>query len=81
MLTLPTVHMNGTSRQDLVAGYVQAINKVEEAITALRQAAPNGRDYYPVPGSLEKAQAEHDVRIGRFTLTLAELNSIAEGIV
>jgi hypothetical protein len=43
----PTIHLNGTSRGDLHAAYMDALIAVEETIKKMRAAWPHGRDYYP----------------------------------
>ena len=44
---LPTIHINGTSAQDLTDGYTQARRAAQDAMTALSQVEFNSRDYYP----------------------------------
>ena len=46
-MTAPTVHLNGTSAAALLEGYEKATAAVTAALTALGEAAPNARDYYP----------------------------------
>ena len=46
-ITLPTVHLNGTSAEELLGQVTQAAKKIHEAMAALANASPNGRDYYP----------------------------------
>lgn len=46
-MLIPTVHLNGTSGQDLLEqqqAVLDALRAVREAMVA---AMPNGRDYYP----------------------------------
>ncbi len=43
----PTVHMNGTSRDDLANGYKAVWRHLHRAKKALQEAAPHPRDYYP----------------------------------
>lgn len=45
-LTLPTVHLNSTSRAMLTEGYQAAYAKVQEAIRAFQAIEFNARDYY-----------------------------------
>lgn len=46
-MRIPTVHMNGTSPEDLLEQLVRAHQAVAGALEALDAASPNGRDYYP----------------------------------
>ena len=78
-MMLPTIHMNGTSRAELLAGYVEAIEALDEAIAALRRAAPNGRDYYPQsPQAYPQARDEHLARIAALDAIRQDLNTLAD---
>jgi len=46
-LMVPTVHLNGTSKEALLSEYVTAMNAVQDAIDALKKVTVHGRDYYP----------------------------------
>lgn len=60
-LTLPTIHLNGTSRKMLTEGYFEAWNRLNEAIDAFNKIEFNGRDYYVQPeGAWPKARTERD---------------------
>ena len=62
--TPPIVHLNGTSKQDLLDARYRAIDALEAAGCTLAQAAPNGRDYYPDgPEAVERATAQHHERM------------------
>jgi hypothetical protein len=76
----PTIHINGTPRNDLFDNYVTAMLAVEAAIDALTQhTAPNGRDYYPQGDhALRQAQAEHQARLQALNAVSLELHALAE---
>jgi hypothetical protein len=79
-MTLPIVHMNGTSARDLTEGYVEAARAVDDAIDALaKHASPNGRDYYCSPdgNALDNALAEHRARLVKLNDVKTELNALA----
>ena len=59
----PIDHMNGTSAESLLEQREHVYCKLGEVFDALKQMAPNGRDYYPEPGRLEKAEAQHRRRM------------------
>lgn len=59
----PIVHMNGTSKDALIGGLCLVREKLEEAYQALKEASPNGRDYYPVAGLMDKAVEQHMARM------------------
>jgi uncharacterized membrane protein len=46
-LVIPTVHLNGTSKAALIEQLEAAYDALVTAENTIRQAAPNGRDYYP----------------------------------
>lgn len=72
---IPTVHLNGTSREELIRQLQQAVTALMEAHYALENAAPHGRDYYPQgEGAIQQAIAEHRER-------LMKLGDIQEGIL
>jgi hypothetical protein len=43
---VPTIHLNGTSGQDLKAEYYAAYEAIERAVEALAAATLNARDFY-----------------------------------
>lgn len=56
--TMPFIHSNGTSADDLYNDNVDARRAIEDAIDRIQKMEFNGRDYYPVEGSHTKAIAE-----------------------
>jgi predicted HAD superfamily phosphohydrolase len=72
-LIVPILHLNGTSKQELVQLRCQAYRALDKAIEALKNMAPHGRDYYPVPGLLTKAQEQHLRRLKALADVQAEL--------
>jgi hypothetical protein len=80
-MMLPTIHMNGTSREDLLRGYCDAIWTLVDAIEALGQTAPNGRDYYPQgPDACTVANQEHESRKRALMRVMSELQALAEHV-
>lgn len=57
-ITLPTIHMNGTSREMLLNPWKDVCKKIFELESSLEKVEFNGRDYYMRDGSFEKARAE-----------------------
>jgi hypothetical protein len=47
--TLPTIHLNGTSRVTLIEGYLAASRALSDAIRAFDAIEFNCRDYYVQP--------------------------------
>ena len=65
-MIIPTIHMNGTSREALIEQYSVAGNTVMSAMRAMDEASPNGRDYYVQgPGAIGDAQRQHDAQVAK----------------
>lgn len=80
-LEIPTVHLNGTSKERLLEAIEEAYAKINEAVEALTQTAPNGRDYYVKgPDALYRATDQHSTRMGHLLQVKKELEELAEGI-
>ena len=76
-MRVPTIHLNGTSQESLMEALEQASGKVQEAIDALSEVAPNGRDYYPQGESaINEAVDEHRSRVKRMQAVFDELIEI-----
>lgn len=76
-----TVHLNGTSRDELRRGYETASQAVFAAIEAVAKASPNGRDYYPQgPDVILQATLQHRARLAKLREVLTELQQIEEGL-
>lgn len=77
----PTIHLNGTSRDELICGYIAAMEAIQAAIDKLCSTAPNSRDYYTQgDGAFRKAAIEHASRVRRLEAVRLELQEIAEAI-
>ena len=58
---LPTVHLNGTSRERLLDGYLHAYQLLCAAADAFNIIEFNARDYYPQgPDAWPRASTERD---------------------
>lgn len=75
----PSIHLNGTSAEVLLDGYVDACAAVLAAERALAACAPNPRDYYVQgPQAFELAQQRHYQRCDRLQSVRTELAMLAE---
>jgi hypothetical protein len=75
----PTINLNGTSADDLINPRREAMDHLMDAIEALKQVTPNGRDY---PGDTERClldRAEHFARLN--TLKAIREQVYAEAIL
>jgi len=81
-MTKPTVHLNGTSRSDLLKGYADAFHAISEALEVVAQARPNARDYY-VQGdnAYRQAAAEHAAREAKLRDVRDELSALHDAVV
>jgi len=77
-MTLPTVHLNGTGADDLLADNRAAHNAIRAAYDALRKTAPHGRDYYPQGDeAIQHAVDEYRARLAALHGVMQELDQIA----
>lgn len=80
-MKVPTIHLNGTSRDRLIEDLSEAYYALGKAMSALRVATPNGRDYYPQgPQAYGEALDEHLARLGKIEEVRKELEALIEGI-
>lgn len=80
-LAIPTVHLNGTSRESLTEQLCDAVHALHEAGRKLATASPNGRDYYTQGnGALNVAMNQHETRMNKLREIISELEAIAEKI-
>lgn len=70
--------MNGTSAESLLQDNLNARTAIEDALTVIQKMEFNGRDYYPVEGSYEKARAERMIHIEALRNASQYFLSIAE---
>jgi hypothetical protein len=77
-LAIPTIHVNGTSRDSLLEDFCAAIDAIHDAGRKLARATPNGRDYYTQgPAAILSAMAQHEARMAKLKSIAAELEDIA----
>lgn len=80
-VTKPTIHLNGTSPEALLAQYEQSALAISQAIRLLEEASPHGRDYYPQgPQALTAARAEHVTRLEVLHGVQKELQQLIEHV-
>jgi hypothetical protein len=80
-MIFPTIHLNGTSGDDLLSQTTDAMLALFAAINALKVTGPHGRDYYVLgPRVIDAAMAEHIARIQKLEAVQADLVAIYESI-
>jgi len=76
-VSAPRIHLNGTSSLSLIQSLDAAHDTIGQAMEALKDTAPNGRDYYTEgPAALNTAQDEHRARSLALHNVQAELYAI-----
>jgi len=80
--TLPTIHINGNSRESLANGYSNAYRKLIEFRNAFNEIDHNARNYYPQgPCAWTRSCDQRDVQRQRITdlMTYLEAHLIELG--
>jgi hypothetical protein len=78
---VPTIHLNGTSKEELLDQVVAAVRGCRKAMEAIRTAWPNGRDYYiQGPDAFGQAVEEWKSRVERIDSVMKELTEIGRAI-
>jgi hypothetical protein len=76
-MQMPIVHFNGSSPERLAAQYEAARDAVYVALDAMREAAPNARDYYPIgDDAFARAAVEHVRRLQALEVMLKEMDQL-----
>jgi hypothetical protein len=80
-IAVPTIHSNGSDKDDLIEGLMRARNALHEAALTLQDAAPNGRDYYiQTPSTFSLAQEQNSQRVRSVVAIYDELGAIIRAI-
>jgi hypothetical protein len=73
----PTININGSSKDDLLMPRLNAMDLLMEAIEALKQTTPNGRDYLGNNTACIADREEHYVRLAKLRAIHDEIMSEA----
>ena len=77
----PSVHLNGTSRDELVNQAADAADALRQAVIALERTAPNSRDYYTQGDSAYSiARQEYEERVRAVRAVLVEIVALQQHI-
>ena len=75
----PTLHINGTSVEELLHQYTEQGRMIRDAIRICEACGPNGRDYYPQgPDAFRLAVADQVARLEALQAMLQEFSALAE---
>lgn len=74
-LALPSLHLNGTSKEELVQRLSEAHLSLQKAREVLAKAAPHQRDYYVQKdqGNYRRARNQHEARLQKIDDVMTEL--------
>jgi len=74
----PTINNNGSSVSDLIDPRLAAYDAVQDAIKALQQVTPHGRDY---PGDIDRCTIDRNAHYDRLnTLHVMAAEIVAEAV-
>jgi hypothetical protein len=80
-MQLPTIHMNGTSKRQLVEQLTDVSVRLDVAYEAMKKAAPNGRDYYPQgPEAMDRALVEFAKRLKAIDAVKEDIDAFINAI-
>lgn len=80
-MRVPTIHLNGTSKERLLDQLTDAGLALSRALDELSEATPNGRDYYPQGATaFAEAMGEHKARVYKLREVYNELSALTEAI-
>ena len=80
-LIAPRVHLNGTSKNELLEQLITVGASLRQTMTHLRDASPHARDYYVInSNAYTRARSEFEDRYARVKSVYAEIVAIAEAI-
>jgi len=77
-MVTPTVNLNGSSADDLIQPRIAAYDALQDAIKALQQVTPHGRDY---PGDIDRCTTDRNAHYDRLnTLQIMAAEIVAEAV-
>jgi len=80
-MMFPTIHLNGTSGDDLLSQTTDALIALADAIKALQSMGPHGRDYYVQgPRVIDAAMGEHLARIEKLEAVQDDVRAVSQAI-
>ena len=81
-ITIPTIHLNGDSRAELVRQNRLVYDRANALLDALTEAGPNGRNFY-VQGddAIKHAQVQHRQRVSAVVSVRTDAEMILHAIM
>ena len=88
MVVLPSIHMNGTSKDALLKQYKDCYYAVQKAVDELQTNPPHSRDYYPqnvngddLYASYYPARDQHNEWVAKLIEVKNDLETLIVGII
>jgi hypothetical protein len=78
-IIVPVIHLNGTSKKELLRQVEEAGEALVKAIDALYNSAPNARDYYHTD-NFKAVVEQHRRRVRMVTEVKNEIDVILDGL-
>lgn len=78
-IIVPVIHLNGTSKKELMRQAEEAGEALSKAIDALYKMTPNGRDYYHTD-NFRDAVERHCARVRLVADVKGEIDVILDGL-
>jgi hypothetical protein len=81
-LAIPTIHLNGSSKKELIDDLKDATYSLRVSKIKLSKTMPNARDFYVQkdPYAYQIAQEQHEDRLNRLESVYEELQAILNAI-
>lgn len=80
-MIFPTIHLNGSSPEQLHADYLAAYQAIRAAESALQSVEFNARDYYPQSGDAwKRAVAERTAQLTKLSEVAGEILEIIDHV-
>jgi hypothetical protein len=80
-MMIPTIHLNGTSADELILQLQEAGSALRIAYARLTETYPDGRDYYTQgPDACSQATKEHRARLDKIAAVQDEIDQIWESV-
>ena len=81
-IIVPTVNLNGASRDSLIDQNTAVILMLDDTLRLLYSVAPHPRDFQTAPaGEYYTARIQHEARCHLLFRVRTELNTIVEGLL
>ena len=78
--TLPSLDLTGTPADRLIGALEDALDALNVAWAALKETAPNARDYRWPPELFDRAAQEHRARVAKLESLIREYEALTQAV-